>query len=138
MPFYDVENYASQSPMIATTKGLAVAASSPPAASFQHVEHNETSSRYITQAMHESSYSASLSYLSSHNLVGLPDAWDMSPSLYSDSCQMSRSQYPPHVPELDGSEADRALDALVNAYPQYVWARLRIPSGHDALSDRQF
>jgi hypothetical protein len=125
MPFYDVENYASQSPTITTTKGLAVAASSPPAASCQHVEYiqpmNEISSRYMAQTMHESSscsYSDTLSYPSMRNLVGSPEAWDTAPPLYPYSSQMLNPVHPPPVPELDGSETDHALLTSVNAYPQ--------------------
>jgi hypothetical protein len=122
MPFYDVENYASQSPMIATTKGLAVAASSPPAA-LSHTGNtlqpmNEESSRFMTQAMVESSYSVAPSYPSYRNLVGSPDAWDIAPSLYSYSSQMSNPLHPPPVPELNCSEADHALLTSVNTYPQ--------------------
>jgi hypothetical protein len=97
-----------------------VAASSPPAASSNMWNTlqpmDELSSRYLTQAMHESSYSAILSYPSIRNLVGSEDAWDMAPSLYPYSSQMSSSLHPTRVPGLNGSEADHALLTSVNPY----------------------
>lgn len=123
VPFYDVESYASRTPTIATTKGFAVAASSPPAASSNMWNTlqpmDKISSRYMAQAMHESSCSDTLGYPSTCNLVGSPEVWDMAPSLYPYSSQMSSSHYPPRVPEFDGSEADHALLTSVNAYPQH-------------------
>lgn len=122
MPFYDVESYASQTPMFATTQGFAVAASSPPAASSNTWNTlqpmDEISSRYMVQAMHESSCSDTLSYPRMCNWVGSPEVWAMAPSLYPYPSQMSSSHYPPRVPEFDGLEADHALLTPANAYPQ--------------------
>ncbi len=122
MHFHDVESYASQTPLFATTQGFAVATSSPPPASsnvwntLQSID--EISSRYLAQAMHESSFSDTLSYLSMRNLVGSPEVWDTAPPLYPYSSQLSSSHYPPRVPEFDGSQAEHALLSSVDAYTQ--------------------
>jgi hypothetical protein len=125
MPFYDVESHASQNPMVATTKGFAVAASSPPAARSNMwtmlQSTDEMSSGYMAQAMHESagcSYSDTFSYPSMRNSVGSPEVWDTAPPLYPYSSQMSNPLQPPPVPEFNCSEADHALLTSVNAYPQ--------------------
>jgi hypothetical protein len=121
MPFYDVENYASQNPMVATTQGVSVAASSPPVASSNMWNTlqpmDEISSRYMAEDMHESSCSDTLSYYPSlRNLAGSPGAWDTAPPIYPYSSQMSNPIHPPPVPEINSSEADRALVTSVNAY----------------------
>lgn len=122
MPFYDGESYASQTPMIATTKGLAVAASSPPADRYNVWNTlqpmDEISSRYMAQDMHEIPCSDILSYPSMCNLVGSPEVWDTAPPRYPYSSQMSNPFQPPPVPELNYSEADHALLTSVGCYPQ--------------------
>jgi hypothetical protein len=122
MPFYDVESYASQNPLIATSKGFPVATPSPLAApsntgnTLQPM--NEISSRHVTQAMHESSYSDTCSYPSMRHVVGSPEVWDMAPSLYPYSSQMSSALHSPPVPGLGSSETDHAILTSVNSYPQ--------------------
>jgi hypothetical protein len=125
MSFYDVESYASQTPMVATTKGFAVAASPPPATrsnmwnTLQPMD--EIPSQYMAEATHESSscsYSDTLSYPSMRNLVGSPEVWGTAPLLYPYSSQMSNPLHPPPVPELNCSEADHALLTSVAFHPQ--------------------